>query len=177
MNDDIGLSSTQYFLAIVVFQIGYVIAEVPSKYATFPSCELYIISQTHSMILSRTRPSRYIPLLMLLWGTVAALMALVKTPAQLLGMRFLLGVMEAGFSPAILFIISTWYRRHEQSERFMAFLSAGILSGAFGGIIAGSITASLDGAHGIAGWRWYVPFSFSIRSILTIHIGCSSWKA
>lgn len=34
MNDDIGLSSTQYFLAIVVFQVGYVIAEVPSKYNT-----------------------------------------------------------------------------------------------------------------------------------------------
>lgn len=32
MNTDIGLSSDQYFLAVVVFQIGYVIAEVPSKY-------------------------------------------------------------------------------------------------------------------------------------------------
>jgi hypothetical protein len=32
MDVDIGLSSTQYFLAIVVFQVGYVIAEVPSKY-------------------------------------------------------------------------------------------------------------------------------------------------
>ena len=109
-----------------------------------------------SMILARWRPSLYIPLLMLLWGTVAALMALVKTPAQLLGVRFLLGVMEAGFSPAILYIISTWYRRHEQSKRFMTFLSAGILSGAFGGIIAGAITNSLDGAHGIRGWQWYV---------------------
>lgn len=93
---------------------------------------------------------------MAMWGSVAALMALVKTPAQLLGMRFLLGVMEAGFSPAILFIISTWYRRHEQSKRFMVFLSAGILSGAFGGIIAGAITDSLDGVHGIRGWKWYV---------------------
>lgn len=108
------------------------------------------------MILSRTRPSLYIPFLMLLWGAVAALMSLVKTPAQLLGMRFLLGIMEAGFSPAILFIISTWYRRHEQSKRFMVFLSAGILSGAFGGIIAGAITDSLDGVHGIRGWRWCV---------------------
>jgi MFS family permease len=107
-----------------------------------------------SMILSRTRPSRYVPFLMLLWGAVAALMALVRTPAQLLGMRFLLGVMEAGFSPAILFIISTWYRRKEQSKRFMTFLSAGILAGAFGGIIAGAIVDSLDGAHGIRGWRW-----------------------
>jgi MFS family permease len=107
------------------------------------------------MILSRTRPSLYIPLLMVLWGSVAALMALVQTPAQLHGMRFLLGVMEAGLSPAILFLISTWYRRHEQSKRFMCFLTAGILSGAFGGIVAGAITASIDGAHGIAGWRWY----------------------
>lgn len=31
MDKDIGLSSTQYFLAIVVFQVGYVIAEIPSK--------------------------------------------------------------------------------------------------------------------------------------------------
>ncbi|KAJ4304745.1 hypothetical protein N0V90_000272 [Kalmusia sp. IMI 367209] len=147
MASDIGLNSTQYFLAIVVFQVGYVIAEIPSN-----------------MILSRTRPSRYVPFLMLLWGSVAALMSLVKTPAQLLGMRFLLGVMEAGFSPAILFIISTWYRRKEQSKRFMTFLSAGILSGAFGGIIAGAIVDSLDGAHGIRGWKWL----FIVEGVATV---------
>ncbi|KAF2267737.1 MFS general substrate transporter [Lojkania enalia] len=149
MKDDIGLSSTQYFLAVVVFQIGYVIAEVPSN-----------------MILSRTRPSLYIPFLMVLWGSVAALMSLVKTPAQLLGMRFLLGVMEAGFSPAVLFIISTWYRRNEQSKRFMTFLSAGILSGAFGGIVAGAITDSLDGAYGIRGWRWL----FIVEGVATVGV-------
>jgi MFS family permease len=108
-----------------------------------------------SMALSRIRPSIWIPLLMVLWGSVSALMALVRTPAQLIAVRFVLGVTEAGFSPAVLFIISNWYRRHEQSKRFMCFLSAGILSGAFGGIIAGAIVDSLDGAHGISGWQWY----------------------
>lgn len=103
------------------------------------------------MILSRTRPSLWIPTLTVLWGTVTALMALVKTLAQLIGVRFLLGVTEAGFSPAVIFVISTWYCRCEQSKRFMCYLSAGILSGAFGGIIAGAIVAGLDGAHGIAG--------------------------
>jgi len=156
MDVDIGLTSTQYFLCIVVFQVGYVIAEVPSKYGSLRS---HVPHSEHgltlySMILSRVRPSLYIPFLMFLWGICAALMALVNTPAQLLGMRFLLGVMEAGFSPAILFIISTWYRKKEQSKRFMTFLSAGILSGAFGGIIAGGIVDSLDGARGIRGWRW-----------------------
>lgn len=33
MDKDLGLTSDQYFLAIVIFQIGYVFFEVPSKYA------------------------------------------------------------------------------------------------------------------------------------------------
>jgi MFS family permease len=41
-----------------------------------------------------------------------------------------------------------------RSKRFIAFLSAGIMSGAFGSIVSGAITSSIDGAHGIAGWRW-----------------------
>jgi hypothetical protein len=36
----------------------------------------------------------------------------------------------------------------------MLFLAAEILSGAFGSVVSGAITSSLDGAHGISGWRW-----------------------
>lgn len=50
------------------------------------------------MILARSQPSIYISILMFLWGAVAALLALVRTPAQLIGLRFLLGVFEAGFT-------------------------------------------------------------------------------
>ncbi|OQE33071.1 hypothetical protein PENFLA_c001G10584 [Penicillium flavigenum] len=56
--------------------------------------------------------------------------------------------------PAVIFLISTWYRKNEQSKRFIIFLTAGILSGAFGGVISGAITSTLDGAQGIRGWRW-----------------------
>jgi hypothetical protein len=31
MDKDLGLTSNQYFLCIVIFQLGYVIFEVPSK--------------------------------------------------------------------------------------------------------------------------------------------------
>jgi MFS family permease len=117
-----------------------------------------------SMVLSRIRPSIWIPTLMVFWGSVSALMALVKTPAQLIAVRFCLGVTEAGFSPAVLFMISNWYRRHEQSKRFMCFLSAGILSGAFGGIIAGAIVDSLAGTYGISGWQWL----FIVQGVATV---------
>ena len=109
-----------------------------------------------SMILPRTRPSPWVPPPMILWGSALALTALVRTPAQLIGMRFLLGATQAGFSPAVIFMISTWYCRHEQSKRFMCYLSAGILSGAFGGVVAGGIVEGLDGAGGVAGWQWCV---------------------
>lgn len=63
-----------------------------------------------------------------------------------------------------MFIISSWYRKREQSKRFVVFHSAGIASGAFGGILAGAITNGLDGSLGLAGWRWL----FIIEGVVTV---------
>ncbi|KAI1625277.1 major facilitator superfamily domain-containing protein [Exophiala viscosa] len=137
MQKALKLTPHEYYIAVILWVIVYFTAAVPSN-----------------MILSRTRPSIFLPIIMFLWGAVAAITACVTNASHLMALRFLLGVFEAGFSPAVLFIISVWYRKHEQSKRFFIFLSAGILSGAFGGVAAGAITSRLDGAHGIAGWRW-----------------------
>lgn len=58
-----------------------------------------------------------------------------------------------------------------RSKRFIFFLSASILSGAFGGIIAGVISANMDGAHGLAGWRWL----FIIEGVITVGIALLVW--
>lgn len=91
---------------------------------------------------------------MTLWGIATCCMSLVQTFGQLVALRTIVGVLEAGFAPGILLILSSWYRKNEQSKRFAFYISAAVLSGAFGGIIAGGITGSLDGAHGLRGWRW-----------------------
>lgn len=106
------------------------------------------------MILVRTRPSLYLPAIMAIWGALTCVMAVVKTYHHLIVLRIIVGVMEAGFAPGVLLIISSWYRRNEQSKRFAVFMSAAILSGAFGSLIAGAITGGLEGSHGIRGWRW-----------------------
>lgn len=41
-----------------------------------------------------------------------------------------------------------------KGKRFAAFYTGAVISGAFGGLIAGAITGNLDKARGIAGWRW-----------------------
>ncbi|KAJ5178157.1 uncharacterized protein N7500_000856 [Penicillium coprophilum] len=119
MEEDLQFTSHQYYTAVIVWVIGYTISAVPSN-----------------MILCRTRPSVFIPTITFAWGSVAASIGAVHHQSQLIALRFLLGVFEAG------------------SKRFITFLTAGILSGAFGGVISGAITSTLDGIHGIRGWRW-----------------------
>ncbi|KAG5751221.1 hypothetical protein H9Q70_006145 [Fusarium xylarioides] len=137
MDKDLNLDSNKYSIVLVVFFVGYVVFEVPSN-----------------MILTRTRPSRYLPGIMFVWGGVTIAMAFTRTYEHLIGFRILMGVLESGFAPGMLLLLSSWYKNEEQSKRFAVYISAAILSGAFGGLLAGSITSGLDGAHGKAGWRW-----------------------
>jgi len=137
MQKDLKLTSNQYSVALVVFFVSYVVFEVP--------CNL---------ILSKSRPSIFLPVIMTLWGAVTCCMAAIKSYHQLVALRFIVGILEAGFAPGILLILSSWYKKNEQSKRFALYISAAVLSGAFGGLIAGVITKHLNGVHGIAGWRW-----------------------
>ena len=109
---------------------------------------------TFSMLLSKSRPSVYLPVAMFLWGIATCCMAAIKNYHQLVALRMLLGILESAFAPGVLLIISSWYKKSEQSKRFAIYYSASILSGAFGGLLAGAITKNLEGAHGIRGWRW-----------------------
>lgn len=105
---------------------------------------------------------------MILWGTVTCCMAAVQSYRQLVALRFVVGILEAGFAPGVLLILSSWYKREEQSKRFAVYISAAILSGAFGGLLAGSITKNLEGAHGIRGWRWL----FIVEGVATAGWAC-----
>jgi MFS family permease len=56
-------------------------------------------------------------------------------------------------------------------KRFGIFYTAAVLSGAFGGILAGAITGHLNGAHGIAGWRWL----FIVEGVATIGVAMTAF--
>ncbi|KAL4925980.1 major facilitator superfamily domain-containing protein [Aspergillus undulatus] len=137
METDLDLDSNRYSIALVVFFIGYVVFEIPSN-----------------MLLEHIRPNIYLPSIMFAWGLITIGMAFVDSYQGLIGFRVAMGVLEAGFAPGVLLVISSWYKKSEQSKRFAVYISAAILSGAFGGLIAGGIVSGLDGAHGIEGWRW-----------------------
>ncbi|KAJ5818078.1 vitamin H transporter [Penicillium riverlandense] len=137
MDKDLNLTSGQYSMALVVFFVGYVVFEVPSN-----------------LVLSRSKPSLFLPGIMILWGMLTCCMAAIHSFAHLVILRTIIGCIEAGFAPGVLLVLSSWYKRTEQSKRFGVYISAAILSGAFGGLLAAGIVDGLEGAHGIRGWRW-----------------------
>lgn len=81
LEEDFNISSEQYSIIVLVFFISYLVFEVPAN-----------------MILTRVRPSVFLPGLGLVWGTFAALMGATQNWHQLAGMRFLLGFAEVCYT-------------------------------------------------------------------------------
>lgn len=111
MSDDLGLSDTDFSLALNMFQISYI-----------------IFSPLSNTLLPRLRPSRYVSALMFLWGIVVACMGAAQSARHLYALRFLLGIFEAGFSPAVVYLWSMWYTRRETARRFSKQPSITILT-------------------------------------------------
>lgn len=61
------------------------------------------------MLLTRVKPHIYLPGLALFWGTVAACMGATHNWQQVAGLRFVLGIAEAGFAPGVAFYLSSWF--------------------------------------------------------------------
>ncbi|KAH8694194.1 permease of the major facilitator superfamily [Talaromyces proteolyticus] len=139
-NDDLltetHMSNSQYTIALMVFLIAYAIFEVPSNY-----------------LLKKLRPSRWIAFLMLAWGAITMGLGGSHTFGQVTGIRFLLGAVEAGLFPGLVYYLTFWYRVSERSIRVALILASATLAGAFGGAIAYGV-GHLNGSHGLSAWRW-----------------------
>jgi MFS family permease len=136
MNTDLGFSAAAFGLGAGVFFIGYCFFEVPSN-----------------LLLLRVGARRWIARIMISWGILASAMMFVETPMQFYVLRFLLGVAEAGFFPAVVYYLSQWYPAAMRARSLAWFMIAIPLSGAVGGPL-GTWLLGFDGALGLAGWQW-----------------------
>jgi ACS family tartrate transporter-like MFS transporter len=92
MNQDLGFSSTVFGIGAGIFFVGYFLFEVPSN-----------------LILNKVGARIWIARVMITWGIVSGLMALVQGTTSFYVLRFLLGVAEAGFFPGIILYLSFWF--------------------------------------------------------------------
>jgi len=150
MLNDLGFDEAIYGFGASVFFIGYLLFEVPSN-----------------LLLLRVGPRRWIARIMVTWGVISAGMMLVRTPLQFYVMRFLLGVAEAGFFPAIVLYLTYWFPASRRSKVTALFMTGIPMSGVIGGPLSGWLMTQLGGAHGFAGWQWL----FLLEGVPTIVFG------
>lgn len=107
-----------------------------------------------NMILTRVRPSLYLPACTALWSIISSCTAAATSYRHLVVIRFFLGIAEAPFFPGAMYLLSCWYPRKELALRTAILYSGVLLATAFSGLIAAGVLDGLDGARGISGWQW-----------------------
>ncbi|KAF4470316.1 nicotinamide mononucleotide permease [Fusarium albosuccineum] len=149
---DLHLSPVEYQTSVSILFCSYILFQVPSN-----------------MIAGRIRwPGIYICCSMVLWGAISATMASVHNFAGLVVARIFLGAVEAVFFPGALYFLSMFYNRKQFALRTAILYSGSQLGNAFGTLLAIAVL-KLDGAHGIAGWRW--TKLFLIEGVATAGLG------
>jgi MFS transporter, ACS family, tartrate transporter len=136
MNKDIGLSPAVYGWGAGIFFIGYCLFEVPSN-----------------LMMVRVGARRWIARILFTWGLAASAMALVQGPYSFLVMRFILGVAEAGFFPAVVLYLTYWFPARYRGRIISTFMLSIPIALGVGAPIS-TLIMELDGTLGLAGWQW-----------------------
>jgi MFS family permease len=150
MSSALSLSDAAFATGAGIFFIGYFFFEVPSNIA-----------------LKKFGARMWIMRIMVTWGIVSSAMIFVRGEWSFYGMRFILGLAEAGFFPGVIYYLTIWYPSDRRSTRTAWFVAAIPLAGVIGNPISGAVMDLFSGAYGLAGWQWL----FLIEGVPSIIVG------
>lgn len=141
MKEALSFHGNQYNLLTTFFTCGYLVGQIPSQ-----------------LLLTRLRPSYYIPTVELLWTIVTFCFAAVQDVKHVFALRFLMGFLESPFAVSILTIMGSYYTPRELAKRIAIFYSASYAAQMFSGYLQAGIYKGMDGHLGLPGWRWLFIF-------------------
>ncbi|MGA9315382.1 MAG: MFS transporter, partial [Solirubrobacteraceae bacterium] len=149
MNKALGLTAAAFGLGGGIFFFGYFLAEIPSN-----------------LILERVGARIWITRILLTWGVISGLTAIVWNEWSFYGIRFLLGIAEAGYYPGIILFLTWWFPSAYRSRMIAMFMTAipvAVITGSW----ASGFILNMDGIWGLAGWQWL----FVIEALTAIILG------
>ena len=126
----------RYSIVALVFFVTYTLCQPPS-----------------TVLVRKLGPRAFLSVITLLWGSVMIAFGFAPDWTTLTGLRVLLGVLEAGFFPGCVYLLSTWYSRYDVQKRYSVFYLIGAAASAFAGILAFGLM-QMSGISGLSGWRW-----------------------
>ncbi|HEX7921134.1 MAG TPA: MFS transporter [Bradyrhizobium sp.] len=151
---DLNIDDAVFGLAAGIFSVGYVALEVPSN-----------------LLLVRIGVRKTLLRIMLLWGAVTVLLALVQNQYHLYLLRFLLGAAEGGFFPGILYYLTLWFPDRVRGRMTSLFVMAVPLGGVIAGPLSGLIMDRMQGVHGLHGWQWL----FILEGVPAVLLGVAAY--
>ena len=131
MNKALGFSSAAFGFGAGVFFIGYFLLEVPSN-----------------LIMARVGARVWIARILITWGIISGLTAFVWNDWSFYGIRFLLGLAEAGFYPGVVLYLTWWFPSYYRARMMGIFQSASVISLIIGPIVSAQLLG-LDGLLGL----------------------------
>jgi MFS transporter, ACS family, tartrate transporter len=149
MRGDLDISAGTFGFAVGMFYWGYFIFEVPSN-----------------VILEKVGARVWIARIMITWGILAGMTAVVTGSTSFAIVRFLLGVAEAGFFPGLIYYFTCWFPRHHHARIVSGFLIGLPVAVALGAPISTGLM-SLEGLFGLRGWQ----VMYIAEAIPTVIIG------
>jgi MFS family permease len=134
---DAGITVAMYGLGASVFFVSYFLFEVPSN-----------------LILAKIGFKATVSRIMIGWGAVSAAMMFVSGPTSFYVLRFLVGMFEAGFFPAVIYMLTFWYPDRRRGEIIGLFMAASAIAPAIGSVISAWLMVATEGLYGLHGWQW-----------------------
>ncbi len=155
-----GFDSEVFGFGMGVFFAGYFLLEVPG-----------------TLIVERWSARKWLSRIMISWGFLAGLTALVTTPKQFYAVRFALGLAEAGFYPGVIVYLTHWFPSRDRTRALAYFfvatpiaqmispkLSNLLLSIGTNEVING-VAVHHPEVWGLEGWQW-VFIAWGVPAVL-----------
>ena len=117
-------------------------------------------------LMNRYNTRWFILTIEILWTIVTFCFVSIKTPLQMIVLRVILGIVECGHFSAFVFLIGTYYNKHEAARRQVILQAFTVLGPMFATYIQAGASSSLDGTDGLDGWQW----TFLIDGIVSVFI-------
>jgi len=136
MNRDLNFSPAVYGFGAGILFVGYFAFHVPAN-----------------LILERIGARRWMFAILLVWGALSALTALVQGPISFIVLRFFLGAAEAGLYPGLIFYLTLWFPPAYRARYVANFLIGLPLAFVIGSPLS-TLLLEMDGLAGLRGWQW-----------------------
>ena len=137
MQQELGFSETVFGLGSGVFFLGYFLFEVPSN-----------------ILMHKVGARIWIARIMITWGRRSGAFIWVRTVPEFYGLRFVLGLAEAGFYPGVILYLTYWFPAQWRGRVIAVLMSAIPISSILGNPLSGWVMDAMNHVAGVAGWKW-----------------------